>query len=820
MKQDRLCSDQQLLALLGDKLDENSSDALFTHVSNCAHCQTRIEELAASKDDWQDVAEALKTSAFNSSGTDTVTGWTESISRQLLQPPSHPEMLGRLDRYEIERLIGIGGMGVVFKAYDSELSRPVAIKVLAPSLQHNGTARQRFAREARAAAAVVHQHVVPIHDVETSQELPYLVMHYVAGESLQARIDRQGALELKEILRIGIQIADGLSAAHQQGLVHRDIKPSNILLENANVDRALITDFGLARAVDDVQMTRTGTFLGTPRYMSPEQTRGEPIDQQSDLFSLGSVLYTMCTGQPAFAGDSPFVVMKKIGEEPSKPIQSLNPDIPEWLCAIIGKLHSKDPKSRFESSDALRDVLSGCLSHVQQPDKVALPHQSIPRQKGRAPTSASKVAFRLSAVGIAAVLLVAILLVLNPGITNKFRNNSGLTALPKVAEPNEAAPEKEDGPSAKNATVHDVLGFGFARIGNAVSCDEVSIEDANRQYTSILNEYGIRKYNLPERLANDIDVNSFRALSELYAKDKNRVYFKQTVGDSFLLFKLPAADSGSFEIVTKNLGKDKTTVWFHGGEMPGIDPKTLTVIREDHVWKDRRNVWYKSEKIEEADPATFQHVGHHYYRDDQRVFWASTPVEGADPLTFRIFEDDLPYGRDRDSVWYKRQKIEGVDPITFDVVHGQVYKDKNAVYVDSLPLEGAKTGSFRKLTDIYGPNALFSDGERHYLYLGRSFGIHRVEIVDDSLKVTREIVDWNLPVPEVVGVSEVTLTSDGWQDTKVPEEFRKNIDSVHSLFQKHFEKAWMILRDRKKPEAIEGKEESKDCPQVPKPNIA
>ncbi len=194
-------------------------------------------------------------------------------------------MLGRLGRYEIERLIGSGGMGVVFKAFDTDLNRPVAIKVLAPHLAGIGAARQRFAREARAVAAVVHEHIVAIYNVESNDPAPFLVMQYVAGESLQQRIDRCGPLKLPEILRIAMQTSAGLAAAHAQGLVHRDIKPANILLEQG-VERALLTDFGLARASDDASLTHTGYHLGTPQYMSPEQASGEPIDARAAISSV------------------------------------------------------------------------------------------------------------------------------------------------------------------------------------------------------------------------------------------------------------------------------------------------------------------------------------------------------------------------------------------------------------------------------------------------------------------------------------------------------------------------------------------------------
>jgi serine/threonine protein kinase len=281
-------------------------------------------------------------------------------------------MLGRLGRYEIERLIGSGGMGVVFKGFDTELNRPVAIKVLAPNLAHHGAARQRFAREARAAAAVVHEHVVAIHNVESDGAAPFLVMQFVAGESLQCRLDRRGPLDVREILRIARQTAAGLAAAHAQGLVHRDVKPSNILLEQG-VDRALLTDFGLARASDDASLTHTGYLPGTPHYMSPEQARGEPVDARSDLFSIGSVIYAMCTGRPPFRAESSFGVLRRITDSEPHPIRELNPDIPDWLAGIISRLHDKTPENRLCSSAELSSLLEACLAHVQQPMAVPLP---------------------------------------------------------------------------------------------------------------------------------------------------------------------------------------------------------------------------------------------------------------------------------------------------------------------------------------------------------------------------------------------------------------------------------------------------------------
>src|SRR5439155_25027831 len=185
---------------------------------------------------------------------------------------------------------------------------------------NNELARKRFCREARAAAAITHEYVVAIHQVEEDEasQLPLLVMQFVDGESLQERLDGIGPLPLADIVRIGMQTAWRPAAAHTQGLIHRDVKPANILLEHG-LERVKLTDFGLARATEDVKLTQTGFVAGTPLYMAPEQARGEPVDHRADLFSLGSVLYALCTGQPPFQGSTPFVVLKNVTEERPRP---------------------------------------------------------------------------------------------------------------------------------------------------------------------------------------------------------------------------------------------------------------------------------------------------------------------------------------------------------------------------------------------------------------------------------------------------------------------------------------------------------------------
>ena len=394
------CNDESLRKLLTDKESSDEFQMTLKHVDSCASCQNRLEQIAAGEELWDEAQSVFCGSTFaaTENGTSQVPVpwygrtivWNETMASRLLSPPMHPEMLGRIGRYDVERLIGSGGMGLVFKAHDSELNRPVAIKLLAPYLAGNGSARKRFAREARAAAAVVDEHVVAIHNVESDddpEKAPFLVMKYIAGGSLQQRLDREGPLEVREILRVGMQTAKGLAAAHSQGLIHRDIKPSNILLDEG-VDRALLTDFGLARAENDACLTHSGFQPGTPHYMSPEQVRGDAIDGRSDLFGLGCLLYSMCTGHPPFRAESSYAVLRRIVDDEARSIREINPDIPEWLELIVMKLLAKSPDQRFESAESVAQLLEECLAHTQHPTVSPLPHgiaKSLARPNKRPP---------------------------------------------------------------------------------------------------------------------------------------------------------------------------------------------------------------------------------------------------------------------------------------------------------------------------------------------------------------------------------------------------------------------------------------------------
>jgi serine/threonine protein kinase len=381
------CNRQRIDQFLASAPDESSDVSLVAHLDVCSGCRDYMEQSAADPQTWSEAAACLLASEFDRSSSVEYSAASMEIGKpdvptsiqivlDSLAPSDDPNRLGRLGGYEVSGVVGVGGMGVVLKAFDTALDRVVAIKVMAPHLASHANARKRFAREAKATAAVLHPNVIPIHSVSSAEATPYLVMGYVRGGSLQKRLDREGTLSTVEILRIGSQIAAGLSAAHEQGLVHRDIKPENILLEDG-VERLTLTDFGLARAVDDASLTQYGAIAGTPQYMSPEQARGEAVDQASDLFSLGSVLYTLCTGRVPFRAESSHSVMRKIIDEAPTPIRELNPEIPDWLVGIIDRLMAKDKKNRFPSAKELHILLDACLSHVQQPTAVDLP-ESLP----------------------------------------------------------------------------------------------------------------------------------------------------------------------------------------------------------------------------------------------------------------------------------------------------------------------------------------------------------------------------------------------------------------------------------------------------------
>lgn len=384
---DRVCSYQQQEweRLLEDALPPRDAEELTLHIEQCATCRSKFESLCATPEAWESSSSMLRELGSQSglleqvvrkeghAARDSMSDLT-AVVRSWLTPSTEPDALGTLDDYSVRELIGFGGMGTVMRAWDRKLCRVVAIKVLHPHLASNGAARNRFAREAQAVACVSHPHVVPIHDVAADHQPPYIVMGYVGGGSLQEKIDRDGPMGLEESLRIAMQVAEGLDAAHAQGLVHRDIKPANLMLE-ARWQRVLITDFGLARALDDVSLTASGMLAGTPQYMSPEQAMGHAIDGRSDLFSLGSVLYAMLTGHSPFRADTAVAVLRRVSDGMVRPVHTIEPRLPNWVHPLLMRLLAKDPSQRLATAGEAAELLRQCWQHVTNPSVFPLPKE-------------------------------------------------------------------------------------------------------------------------------------------------------------------------------------------------------------------------------------------------------------------------------------------------------------------------------------------------------------------------------------------------------------------------------------------------------------
>jgi serine/threonine protein kinase/regulator of sirC expression with transglutaminase-like and TPR domain len=373
-------------AFLAGGLPDAETAALNEHLEDCDACRTALDRVVLDGGPWSvlagpasaDSALALALNRLKARAAGAGSSSAADIPPGFFGPPLQVGHVGRLGRYDVVEQLGRGCMGIVFKAFHSELHCVHAIKVLAPQLAASAAARERFAREARAVASVTSEHVVTIFDVADKDTLlPYFVMEHVPGESLQQKLDREGTLGLKEVLRIGMQVAAGLAAAHAQGLVHRDIKPANILLVNG-VDRLKITDFGLARAIDDASLTQSGFIAGTPQYMAPEQADGGRADHRSDLFSLGCVLYALCTGHPPFRAETARAVLKRVCEETPRPIRDSNPEWPDWLEIILARLLAKNPSARYQTAAEVNEALEQGLKRLQAPPAPVVPESAAP----------------------------------------------------------------------------------------------------------------------------------------------------------------------------------------------------------------------------------------------------------------------------------------------------------------------------------------------------------------------------------------------------------------------------------------------------------
>jgi len=411
-----LCDRRTAELHLSDALSIEETDQFEVHLATCPKCQEFLIEVAggsrvleqatlmlsssAELPQWTDAQSSLVGSRFENKSNSN-----HAVDLSVLGPTDDPASMGRIGNYEIQGIIGRGGMGIVFRALDSALSRNVALKVLDPALASVAAARKRFALEARAMAAISHEYVVPVYTVDEHRGLPYFAMEYVPGGTLESRIRKLGPLEVPAILRIARQIALALSSAHECGLVHRDIKPANILLDRG-VERVRVADFGLARVNSDASATRSGFIAGTPQFMAPEQVRGETCTAQSDLFSLGTVMYAMCTGHSPFRSESIYGSMQRIVHEEPRSICEQVPSIPDWLEGFIFKLLSKDPGGRFPDAVSVAKLLEKEIAYAENSSQHPKPTRTDYQKQGDASASRWKklvtaVALLIAVAGLA-----------------------------------------------------------------------------------------------------------------------------------------------------------------------------------------------------------------------------------------------------------------------------------------------------------------------------------------------------------------------------------------------------------------------------------
>jgi len=318
------------------------------------------------------------------------------------------------ERYELEELVGSGGMSSVYRAHDKVLDRRVALKVLHQQLTSEDEYVERFRREARMVAGLLHQNIVTVIDRGEDGGCPFIVFEFVDGENLKQLVNREGRLPVDRAAELAVQVARGLSFAHSNGYVHRDVKPQNVLLNGDG--EAKVTDFGIARSLD-VQhgVTQTGTVLGTSDYIAPEQAQGQRVDEHTDVYSLGIVLFELLTGGVPFSGDNfVAVAMKHINETPP-PVSTLRPEVPPRLDAAVARALAKRPEDRFATMADFGRELEACLEELHAPggaQTMVIPPSAPPapirrqRARRRVPVAALLVVAGLAAaIAVLAVVL-------------------------------------------------------------------------------------------------------------------------------------------------------------------------------------------------------------------------------------------------------------------------------------------------------------------------------------------------------------------------------------------------------------------------------
>lgn len=373
--------DERLFPLLDRWVAEADAGRLLPASDLCHDCPDLLCEAERSIAVLRQFYVLARPSATTSVELQARVETTSDAPARDLPQGSLPEPGADFGRYQILAELGSGGMGIVCKARDTQLHREVALKIIRPDIAANPSASQRFLREARSLAAVRHDHVIEIYDHGEIDGVPFVVMPLLAGETLHTRHERQAPLAPAEVIRIGLELTDGLAAVHAKGLIHRDLKPSNVWLE-APSGRVKLLDFGLARdpGAKDI-VTCPGAVVGTPAYLSPEQANGLELDDRSDLFSLGSVLYRAATGTSAFAAPTLTAMLAAVGENDPPPARSVNPAVPAALSDLIERLHRKRPADRPVSAAEVVHQLRALAAVSETPTTDWQPAESTGRRR-------------------------------------------------------------------------------------------------------------------------------------------------------------------------------------------------------------------------------------------------------------------------------------------------------------------------------------------------------------------------------------------------------------------------------------------------------
>jgi WD40 repeat protein len=402
-----------------------------------------------------------------------------------LLPAEGPDELGRLGHYRVLRLLGRGGMGLVYLADDTRLERPVALKVMRPELAADSACRERFLREGRAAARVRGDHVVKIYHVGQEGDHPYLVMELLAGRSLADVLEVTDRLSLGEALRIARETAEGLAAAHASGLIHRDVKPGNVWLEEPG-GRVKLLDFGLARAPTGPSMTQRNVVLGTPAYMAPEQALGQRLDERCDLFSLGAILFQMLTGRRPFAGDDLLAVLANLARGTDPPSARLGPDVPGSVGTLLDRLLAPKPEDRPGSAarvaHALREIERE-LDQLAPTAEFVAGSSAVTPVRRRSTGNRRRVA--LTGLGGVAVLLIGLGVAAIAGAFRASDEGSDDSAGPETGATTAAA----GGPAPATVPISrqfDLIGHGSQVQAMAFTADSRTLISAEYRHGTVV----------------------------------------------------------------------------------------------------------------------------------------------------------------------------------------------------------------------------------------------------------------------------------------------------------------------------------------------